>query len=99
MTDEPAKISADPEELTPAIDEEVLQELEFEIKHDLQKRVDLYLRDRLPDYSRAMLQKLVKTGVVMVNGKAAKSSTVLRSGDVVRVTLPRVAPEEALPED
>jgi 23S rRNA pseudouridine1911/1915/1917 synthase len=76
-----------------------LQELSFDIKHDLQKRVDLYLRDRLPDYSRAMLQKLVKAGSVMVNGRAAKSSTVLRSGDSVRVTLPKLSPQEALPEN
>ena len=76
-----------------------LQEFTFEIRHDLQKRVDLYLRDRLRDYSRAMLQKLVKSGVVFVNGRPAKSSTELRSGDVVKVTLPRVAPAEALPEN
>ncbi|MCL2639673.1 MAG: RluA family pseudouridine synthase, partial [Phycisphaerales bacterium] len=76
-----------------------LQEVHFDIRHDLQKRVDLYLRDRLPDYSRAMLQKLVKQGVVIVNGRAAKSSTVLRAGDSVHVTLPRLAPREALPED
>ena len=75
------------------------QEVEFEIKHDLQKRVDLYLRDRLPDYSRAMLQKLVKQGVVIVNGRPAKSSTELRSGDVVKVTLPKAAPREAEPEE
>src|SRR5262249_45509222 len=75
------------------------QTLHFDIRHDLQKRVDLYLRDRLPDYSRAMLQKLVKTGVVIVNGKPAKSSTVLRAGDVVDVTLPRLVLAESLPED
>ncbi len=78
---------------------EPLQELTFEIRHDLQKRVDLYLRDRLPDYSRAMLQKLVKSGIVIVNGRPAKSSTVLRSGDVLQVTLPHAAPTEALPEN
>src|SRR5215212_3655317 len=66
-----------------APEEEGLQEFQYEIRHDLQKRVDLYLRDRLPNYSRAMLQKLVKSGVVMVNGRAAKSSTMLRTGDRV----------------
>src|SRR4051812_10023002 len=73
---------ADPPTETPQIaenavddDAEALQHAHFEIRHDLQKRVDLYLRDRLPDYSRAMLQRLVKNGVEMVNGRAAKSST------------------------
>jgi 23S rRNA pseudouridine1911/1915/1917 synthase len=76
-----------------------LQVVEFDIRHDLQKRVDLYLRDRLPDYSRAMLQKVVKSGAVLVNGRVAKSSTELRSGDQVKVTLPKAAPREALPEN
>ncbi len=35
----------------------------------------------------------------MVNGRAAKSSTELRSGDVVKVTLPHVAPREAVGEE
>src|ERR1043166_6476849 len=79
--------------------EEPLQELYFEIRHDLQKRVDLYLRDRLPAYSRAMIQKLCRAGNITVNGHAAKSSTVIRAGDVVRATLPHAPPEEALPEN
>jgi 23S rRNA pseudouridine1911/1915/1917 synthase len=88
----------EPEAAPPAPTAE-LQTVEFEIRHDLQKRVDLYLRDRLPDYSRAMLQKIVKSGNVIVNGRPAKSSTELRSGDTVKVTLPRLAPREALPEN
>src|SRR5512140_3078048 len=76
-----------------------LHHIRYEICHDLQKRVDLYLRDRLPLWSRAMLQRLVKSGTVFVNGKAAKSSTVLRAGDVIEATLPVVSPQEALPEE
>ena len=75
------------------------QIMTFEIKHDLQKRVDLYLKDRLPDFSRAMLQKLVKSGAVIVNERPAKSSTTLRAGDVLRVTVPKLAPPESLPEN
>ena len=44
-------------------------------------------------------QQLIKDGQVIVNGRAAKKSTVLRSGDVVEVTLPHAPPEEALPEN
>jgi 23S rRNA pseudouridine1911/1915/1917 synthase len=76
-----------------------IEHLTFDIKHDLQKRVDLYLRDRLTDASRAMLQKLVKSGGVLVNGRPAKSSTLLRSGDTVNVTLPKMVPPESLPEN
>ena len=87
----PATISEDstenvPSQGAPADDGVLLYERTFEIHHDLQKRVDLYLRDRLPAYSRAMLQKIIKADSVFVNGHVAKSSTLLRSGDVVRVT-------------
>jgi 23S rRNA pseudouridine1911/1915/1917 synthase len=97
----PATGEAEEESAPIPLDEDTvgLQEMHFDIKHDLKKRVDLYLRDRLPDYSRAMLQKLVKAGSVMVNDRPAKSSTVLRSGDAVAVTLPRLSPQEALPEN
>jgi 23S rRNA pseudouridine1911/1915/1917 synthase len=84
---------------TAELPEEELQQVHFEIKHDLQKRVDLYLRDRLPDYSRSLLQKLIKAGNVLINGRVAKSSTVLRSNDVLDVTLPHAPPEEAQAEN
>ena len=78
--------------------EEDLEQVRYEIRHDLQKRLDVYLRDRLPDYSRSMLQKLIKAGHALVNTKVGKNSTLLRSGDVVEVTLPHAPPEEAKPE-
>lgn len=78
---------ADPERLT------------FTIRHDLQKRLDLYLRDRFAGHSRAMLQKLIKSGAVQVNGRAGKASTVLRDGDIVTAALPPAPVREALPED
>ncbi len=84
---------------TPATPEKALHHIRYEIRHDLQKRVDLYLRDRLPLWSRSMLQRLVKSGTVFVNGKPAKSSTLLRAGDVIEATLPIVSPQEALPEE
>jgi len=79
--------------------EEELHQLRFEIKHDLEKRTDLYLRDRLPDYSRNMIHKLIDVGGVIVNGRPAKKSTVLNAGDIVDVTLPKLAPLEAQPEN
>ena len=84
---------------TAEIAEEELQQVRFEIRHDLQKRVDLYLRDRLPDYSRSALQKLIKAGNVIINGRGAKSSTLLRANDVLDVTLPHAPPDEAQPEN
>ncbi len=79
--------------------EEGMERLTFSIRHDLQKRLDLYLRDRLANHSRAMLQKLIRSGAIEVNGRAAKASTMLRSGDVVKVELPPAPTREALPEN
>ncbi len=76
-----------------------IHQLRFALKHDLQKRIDVYLRDRLPAYSRAMIQKLIRTGAVIVNGRAAKSSTVLRNGDTLEVLLPKARPDRLFPED
>lgn len=92
VLDTPAETASLPEE-------DAAQEVRYDIRHDLIKRVDLYLRDRQPDYSRNMLQKLIKAGSVKVNGRPAKASTVLRAGDVVEITLPHAPPEEAQPEN
>lgn len=73
-------------------------EREFHITHDLIKRLDLYLKDRLPHHSRASLQKLIKAGMAKVNGRVARASTVLRAGDTVCVQMPSVSAHEALPE-
>jgi 23S rRNA pseudouridine1911/1915/1917 synthase len=77
---------------------EDLSEREFHITHDLVKRLDLYLKDRLPHHSRASLQKLIKAGMAKVNGRIARASTVLRAGDIVCVQMPPVSSHEAQPE-
>ena len=79
--------------------DEDVEKIRYEIRHDLQKRLDVYLRDRLPDFSRSALQKIIKAGEALVNGRVAKSSTLIRADDVVEVTLPRATPDEALAED
>ncbi|GEM_PF-51579 len=102
-----AEESAVAEEMPPALAipaagaEQTFFTQRYEIKHDLMKRIDLYLRDRLPDASRAMLQKLIKSGKVLVNGRHAKSSNILRANDVVDVTLPQSAGIDGgfVPED
>ncbi len=71
----------------------------FRIRRDLRKRLDVYLRDRLPHHSRTMLQKLIKAGAIQVNGRVAKAGAVLRSGDRVELALPPVVERAMLPED
>ncbi|MBL8759063.1 MAG: hypothetical protein JNK35_11600 [Phycisphaerae bacterium] len=70
----------------------------FTLQRDLAKRLDKYLADRITFMSRSKLQELVEAGGVTVNGRTAKSSTVLRAGDVVEVAVPP-PPSEDFPEE
>ncbi len=71
---------------------------------DADVRLDQYLTERLPNLSRAHIQRLIGTRAVAVNGQAAKSSYKTRPGDRVVVEIPaarvldRAAPE-AIPLD
>jgi 23S rRNA pseudouridine1911/1915/1917 synthase len=66
---------------------------------DASKRLDHYLLEQLPQYSRSRLQSWIKDGLILVNGSAAKSSTVLRGGETVTVTPGSPPPLNAAPED
>ncbi|MCL5946023.1 MAG: RluA family pseudouridine synthase [Planctomycetes bacterium] len=79
--------------------DEGLEVVQFNLGHDLQKRLDIYLHERLFTHSRSMLQKLIKSGTVLVNGRPAKASTLLRRGDCVELKVPPPAQREILPEN
>jgi len=66
------------------------------IKH---RRIDKYLHARFSNFSRAMLQEIIKTGTVKVNGKTVKQSHNLNSGDIIELTLPKPPTKQILPED
>lgn len=51
-------------------------------------RVDRFLGSRLQQVSRSYLQKLVKDGAVLVNGKPVKSSYKVENGDRIRLEIP-----------
>lgn len=56
-------------------------------------RLDKYLTQLLPEYSRAYLQRLIKEGHILVNGAGTKASRKLSEGDIITVELPpRVTP-------
>ena len=63
------------------------------------KRLDHYLQEQLPAYSRARLQSWIKQGRVLVNGAAAKASVVLRGREHVEVSPADLPPLQAAPED
>lgn len=58
----------------------------FEIENkDIGKRLDLFLQERFPSFSRSHFSKLIEDGLVTVNNKKVKSGWKLRLGEVVEV--------------
>ena len=62
-------------------------------------RLDAWLAQRLPSFSRSRLQALIDEGHVMLDRARTRPSARLRTGQVVRVHVPAPAPAEPQPED
>ena len=62
-------------------------------------RLDQYLVHHFPDFSRTLIRKAIDAGSVVVNGQPSKASHKLRTGDVLRIFLPRPPREQPTPED
>src|SRR5262249_30548128 len=54
---------------------------------------------RFPDYSRAVIQRVIDAEAVLVNGRPVKASYRVRSGDVVNIRLPELPDMTPKPED
>ncbi|HHT9122693.1 MAG TPA: RluA family pseudouridine synthase [Candidatus Wunengus sp. YC63] len=77
-----------------------IKEVTFDIKKAFEdRRIDRYLASRLPDYSRTFIQKLVKEGAVLVNGRTVKSSYDIQEGDFISVRVPVLEESKIVPED
>jgi len=63
------------------------------------KRLDHFLQERLPEHSRSRLQAWIKDGRVLVDGAAAKPSTLLRGGEKIEVFPADLPPLSAAAED
>jgi 23S rRNA pseudouridine1911/1915/1917 synthase len=66
---------------------------------DRGKRLDQFLRERLPQYSRARLQDWIEQGRVLVNGSPEKRSFLLKGVERINVDPAQLAPLRATPED
>jgi len=64
-----------------------------------ERRLDKYLHGRFSNFSRVMLQEVIRQGAVKVNGKIAKPSLKLNPGDKIEMTLPELPSKEIAPED
>lgn len=65
----------------------------------MDERVDKFLSSMLPEQSRSYLQKIIKDGSVLVNGKPVKASYRMEDGDEVAIDLPELKEPEIEAED
>jgi len=66
---------------------------------DIGKRLDAFLAEKIADWSRSRLKRLIDDGEVLVNEKAAKSSQKLRHNDAIEVELTESPVETFEPEN
>ncbi|MFN3486993.1 MAG: S4 domain-containing protein, partial [Planctomycetota bacterium] len=82
------------------VDFEHVVEHEFVIhKESVLQRLDVYVHKRLPEYSRTLVQKLIKEGRITVNGQPAKPSYEINLGDRIVCRMPRLIQPHVVPSD
>src|SRR5215469_14612476 len=65
---------------------------------DAGKRLDQFVHEQLPQFSRSRIQDWIKSGRVAVNGQGQRPSYAVRSGDAVNVDPAEPPPLRAEPE-
>lgn len=63
------------------------------------QRLDIYLQELYPKYSRSRLQEWIKKGRVLVDGKAQKASHILKGGEELDVEPMELKALRARPEE
>jgi 23S rRNA pseudouridine1911/1915/1917 synthase len=61
-------------------------------------RLDKYITSFVQNATRNKVQKAIKEGHVLVNGKLEKASYVMQPGDKIEISLPKPPPPKAKPE-
>ena len=72
----------------------------FEFQKEQEERLDHFLVERLPEFSRSRLQGLIKNGFVLIDGVLAKKAgQKLETGSEVEIHIPPPAPSGLVGED
>ena len=75
------------------------QVISYNVDLEEAKRIDLFLAERLPDYTRSRIQALIRDGAVLINEiQAMKTGVKVEKNDLVEITLPDLISSELIPE-
>jgi len=67
-------------------------------KSDSGKRLDIFLSTLIPMHSRSAVSNLIRDGHVLVHGNTPKSGYRIKTGDLIKVTIPPPKPSRFEPE-
>jgi 23S rRNA pseudouridine1911/1915/1917 synthase len=74
-------------------------ELIFAADHQLEQRLDIWLTEQLPDFSRSRWQKLISQGQIRIHDRVCTDKKYrLKPGDRVCVSIPSPTPLNLIPE-
>ena len=71
----------------------------FVDENDENKRLDSYLSEITPDFSRSKIQNFIKDGCVKINGSAKKTSYQLKLNDKIDFEIPEAVDLEIKPQN
>jgi 23S rRNA pseudouridine1911/1915/1917 synthase len=66
---------------------------------DAPDRLDRFVATVFPQYSRTLVQRLIRDGDLLLNGKSAKPSTNVEEGDLIEIVEIPITEIDAEPED
>lgn len=75
-----------------------MREIELVARAGSRERVDKYLSEDVRIATRSQIQRLLRAGLVLVEGRQVKASHRLRGGEVLRVMIPAPEPSHVLAE-
>lgn len=72
----------------------------FEVKEkDNENRLDVFASEKIEKFSRSYIKKIIKDGMISVNGEKRKPNYKLKTGDKLEVLIPEPVEMEVLAED
>src|SRR5689334_13144602 len=82
------------------VDYDRIERVEFEIyKESILQRLDIYIHKRQPLYSRTLVQKLIKDGMITVFFFKQKTAYEINLGDKIVCDLPKLIQPHVVASD